>query len=74
MLSTIEEVRARGGDVVAVCTVGDDTVRPFADATLQLPVASKYLMPCLLTIPLQLLAYHVAVMRGRERRSPTDPG
>jgi glutamine---fructose-6-phosphate transaminase (isomerizing) len=70
MLSTIEEIRARGGNVVTVCTVGDDTVRPFADATLQPPVVSEYLMPCLLTIPLQLLACHVAVMRGRDVDRP----
>jgi glucosamine--fructose-6-phosphate aminotransferase (isomerizing) len=72
MLSTIEEVRARGGQVVGVCAEGDEAVPPLVDGTLRLPAVSDYAMPCLLTIPLQLFAYHVAVMRGCDVDRPRN--
>jgi len=64
MLATIQEVRARGGRVVALGSEGDDALAPLADVTLEAPAASDSVMPALLSIPLQLLAYHIAVRRG----------
>jgi glucosamine--fructose-6-phosphate aminotransferase (isomerizing) len=72
MLSTIEEVRARGGQIVGMCTHGDEAVPRLVDATLQLPAASEYIMPFLLTIPLQLFAYHGGVMRGSDVDRPRN--
>jgi glucosamine--fructose-6-phosphate aminotransferase (isomerizing) len=64
MLATIQEVKARSGQVVALCVEGDEAVRPLVDAVLEVPPACDALMPALLSVPLQLLAYHVAVRRG----------
>jgi glucosamine--fructose-6-phosphate aminotransferase (isomerizing) len=72
MLATIEEVRARGGSVVEVCTLEDETDSRLVDATLRVPAASEYVLPCLLTIPLQLFAYHGAVLRGCDVDRPRN--
>ena len=72
MLSTIEEVRARGGNIIGVCSEGDEAVPPLVDATIKLPAANEHLMPCLATIPLQLFAYHVAVKRGHDVDHPRN--
>ncbi len=62
--SNIEEVRARGGCVIAVITEGDTELMDFADHVIQIPRTHDALTPILATIPLQLLAYHIAVLRG----------
>ncbi|HET7275234.1 MAG TPA: glutamine--fructose-6-phosphate transaminase (isomerizing) [Longimicrobiaceae bacterium] len=62
--SNIEEVRARGGCVIAVITEGDTELMAFADHVIQIPRTHDALTPILATIPLQLLAYHIAVLRG----------
>ena len=64
MLSNIQEVRARDGIVIIVATEGDEHVAQFSDHIIHVPALSDYLIPLLLVIPLQLLAYHVAVLRG----------
>jgi glucosamine--fructose-6-phosphate aminotransferase (isomerizing) len=64
MLSNIEQVKTRGGRVIAVATEGDEEVAAKADDVIFIPPTSRYLTPILATIPLQLLAYHIAVLRG----------
>ena len=72
MLSTIEEVRARGGHVIGVGTEGDGALSPLVDELLPLQRANEHLLPCLLTVPLQLFAYHAAVMRGCDVDRPRN--
>jgi glucosamine--fructose-6-phosphate aminotransferase (isomerizing) len=64
IVSNIEEVRARGGQVIAVVTEGDTTVAPLVDHVIAIPETMDMLTPVLTSIPLQLLAYYVAVRRG----------
>jgi glutamine---fructose-6-phosphate transaminase (isomerizing) len=64
VLSNIEEVKARQGIVIAVCTEGDKEMGELADYTIEIPRTMNFLMPILSVIPLQLLAYYMAVLRG----------
>jgi glucosamine--fructose-6-phosphate aminotransferase (isomerizing) len=64
IMSNIEEVRARGGRVVAVVTEGDTAIRKLADHAFEIPKTLDMLTPVLASVPLQLFAYHIAVRRG----------
>ena len=64
VISNIEEVRARGGMVIAVATEGDENIRRYSDHVVYIPDAAEALQPLLSVVPLQLLAYHAAVLRG----------
>lgn len=64
VVSNIQEVKARKGKVIAIVTKGDTDVKNIADHTIEIPDTDDVLVPLLATIPLQLLSYHVAVMRG----------
>jgi glucosamine--fructose-6-phosphate aminotransferase (isomerizing) len=64
VLSNMEEVRSRGGQVIAVATEGDEEIRRLAKYVLYVPDVPEPFQPILNVVPLQLLAYHVAVMRG----------
>ena len=64
VISNIQEVKARKGVVIAIVTEGDIEVTKMADYTIEIPEANEIFLPLLATIPLQLLAYHIAVMRG----------
>jgi glucosamine--fructose-6-phosphate aminotransferase (isomerizing) len=64
VISNIEEVRARGGKVIAVATEGDTNIRRYSDHVVYVPNAMECLQPFLSVVPLQLLAYHAAVARG----------
>jgi glucosamine--fructose-6-phosphate aminotransferase (isomerizing) len=64
VISNIQEVKARKGIVLAIVTAGDVTVRGMADYVIEIPDASEAFLPLLATIPLQLLSYHIAVLRG----------
>jgi len=64
IVSNIEEVRARGGRVIAVVTEGDTTITPLVDHVITIPETMDMLTPILASVPLQLLAYYVAVRRG----------
>ncbi len=64
VISNIQEVRARGGHVIAIVSEGDTVVRDMADFVIEIPQTSEAFVPLLATIPLQLLSYHIAVMRG----------
>ncbi len=72
MISQVEQVKARGGIVIAVATAGDDFIRTKADHVLTIPAASPLLTPVLAVIPLQLLAYHIAVRRGADVDQPRN--
>lgn len=64
IVSNIQEVKARKGVVVAVVTEGDETIKQLADYSIEIPGTAEPFTPLLSVIPLQLLAYHIAVMRG----------
>jgi len=71
-LSNIQEVKARSGIVVAVACEGDDEVAKMADHVITIPVTRELLLPLLEMIPLQLLAYHIAVRRGCDVDQPRN--
>jgi len=71
-VSNIQEVKARDGIVVAIVTEGDDKVRKMADHVVEIPLANDLLAPILSIIPLQLLAYHIAVRRGCDVDQPRN--
>jgi glucosamine--fructose-6-phosphate aminotransferase (isomerizing) len=64
IVSNIQEVKARNGIVIAIVTEGDTTIKAMADHTLEIPEAMEELTSLLSVIPLQLIAYHIAVLRG----------
>lgn len=64
VVSNIQEVKARKGKIIAIVTEGDDTVKRMADYTIEIPETDDILVPLVSVIPLQLLSYHIAVMRG----------
>lgn len=64
VVSNIQEVKARKGKIIAIVTEGDETVKGIADHTIEIPETDEHLVPLLATIPLQLLSYHIAVMRN----------
>ena len=72
VLSNIQEVKARKGKVIAVVSQGDDTIRRIADEVIALPDTIECLEPLLATIPLQMLAYHVAVCKGLNVDQPRN--
>jgi glucosamine--fructose-6-phosphate aminotransferase (isomerizing) len=72
MLANIEEVRARDGLVIAVAHEGDETIREKAAHVLAVPPDGELLSPVLLSVPLQLFAYHVAVRRGCDVDQPRN--
>jgi glucosamine--fructose-6-phosphate aminotransferase (isomerizing) len=64
VVSNIQEIKSRSGKIIAVVTQGDTQVRELADHVIEIPDTMDALSPLLTTIPLQLLSYHIAVMRG----------
>ena len=72
MVSNIQEVKARDGLVIAVATEGDEEVAALADITIPVPPAAPAVQPLLMAVPLQLLAYHLAVMRGCDVDHPRN--
>ena len=64
VVSNIQEVKARKGKIIAIVTEGDTIVKKLADYVIEIPDADDLLMPLIAVVPLQLLSYHIAVMRG----------
>ncbi len=64
VISNIQEVKARKGKVIAIATEGDTMLKKMADYVIEIPDCDECMIPLLATIPLQLLSYHIAVMRG----------
>ena len=72
MKSNAQEVKARGARVLAIATEGDNEVKEVADDVIYVPKTMELLEPLLNTIPLQLLAYHIAVALGRDVDRPRN--
>jgi len=63
-VSNIQEVKARKGKIISIVTEGDKVVKDLSDYVIEIPKCDDSLVPLISVIPLQLLSYHVAVMRG----------
>lgn len=72
MMGNIEEVRARGGRIIVVATEGDEYLRGVADHLITVPQTPELFQPMLTAVPLQLLAYHAAVLRGHDVDKPRN--
>lgn len=70
--SNVEEIKARGGKIVAVIAHNDELVRRSADYVIEVPAVAEPLMPIVVSLPLQLLAYHIAVNKGRNVDQPRN--
>ena len=64
IISNIQQVKARGGSVIAIVTKGDKAIKEIADHTLEIPKVAECLSPIIVSLPLQLLAYHIAIKKG----------
>ncbi|MEE2719152.1 MAG: glutamine--fructose-6-phosphate transaminase (isomerizing) [Planctomycetota bacterium] len=72
VVSNIQEVRSRGGHVIAVATEGDEEIRSLCEDVFYVPDVPEVLQPMLTVVPLQLLAYHAAVLRGKDVDKPRN--
>jgi len=72
MLSNVSEAKARGGKIIAVATEGDNHIATIADDVIYVPASSPPISPMLLAVPMQLLAYHIAVQRGADVDQPRN--
>ena len=72
IFSNMKEVKARGGRIIAVVTEGDEQVKKTADQVIEVPQTENFLAPLLSVIPLQLLAYHIAVKKGKNVDMPRN--
>ena len=72
VMSNMQEIKARGGPVIAVCSPGDRDVEAIADDTIPVPDVPEYLQPIIVSIPLQLFAYEIALLRGCDVDKPRN--
>ncbi|MGB0293862.1 MAG: glutamine--fructose-6-phosphate transaminase (isomerizing) [Flavobacteriaceae bacterium] len=72
VVSNIQEIKSRKGKIIAVVTEGDEEVKSLADHCIEIPDTQEFLTPLLTTIPLQLLSYHIALMRGCDVDQPRN--
>lgn len=72
VMNNVEEIKARGGPVIAVAQAGDERIARVADDVIYIPAVEEFLQPIISIIPLQLLAYHVAVLRGCDVDKPRN--
>lgn len=72
VLSNIQEIKARHARVIAIVSDGDETIRKIADSVIELPHTEECLEPLLASIPLQMLAYHIAVAKGKDVDQPRN--
>jgi glucosamine--fructose-6-phosphate aminotransferase (isomerizing) len=72
VMSNIQEVKARGGHIIAIATEGDQNIRGIADDVLWIPDCPECLSPMLAAVPLQLMAYYAAVIRGHDVDKPRN--
>jgi glucosamine--fructose-6-phosphate aminotransferase (isomerizing) len=71
-MSNLEEIKARGGPVIAIAAEGDQRIEKVADDVIFIPRIEEFLQPIISIIPLQLLAYHIAVLRGCDVDKPRN--
>lgn len=72
VMSNLEEIKARGGPVIAIACEGDEDVAALADDVITVPAVPDYLQPIVAAVPLQLLAYHIALLRGCDVDKPRN--
>lgn len=72
IISNMEEVKSRGGRIIAIVTEGDEQIKDIADQIIEVPHTENFLAPLLSVIPLQLLAYHIAVKKGKNVDMPRN--
>ncbi|MCU0845211.1 MAG: glutamine--fructose-6-phosphate transaminase (isomerizing), partial [Spirochaetes bacterium] len=72
IVSNMQEVRARNGSIIAIANEGDEEIRSLAQHVIYVPATKKIVSPLLTVVPLQLLAYHIAVMRGCDVDQPRN--
>lgn len=72
LVSNVQEIKARSGKIIAIVTKGDTQIKELADHIIEIPDSSDALSPIITTIPLQLLSYHIAVMRGTNVDQPRN--
>lgn len=72
IVSNIQEVKARKGKIISIVTEGDETVRKLSDHCFEIPETEDCLSPILSVVPLQLLAYHIAIAKGRDVDQPRN--
>lgn len=72
VMSNLEEIKARGGPVIAIASEGDEEVASRADEVIYVPDVPEYLQPLVVAVPLQLLAYHIALLRGCDVDKPRN--
>jgi glucosamine--fructose-6-phosphate aminotransferase (isomerizing) len=72
VVSNIQEVKSRKGKIISVVTEGDTDVKNLSDYIIEIPETEEMFVPLLATVPLQLLAYHVAIMRGKDVDQPRN--
>ncbi len=72
MISNIQEIRARKGKIIAIASEGDSSIKRYVSTTLYIPKVDECLSPLLTVLPLQLLAYHIGVLRGRDVDQPRN--
>jgi glucosamine--fructose-6-phosphate aminotransferase (isomerizing) len=72
VLSNLEEVKARGGPIIAIASEGDEEIAERADEVIYVPNVAEYLQPLITVVPLQLLAYHIALLCGKDVDKPRN--
>ncbi|MCJ7553456.1 MAG: SIS domain-containing protein, partial [Ignavibacteriaceae bacterium] len=72
IISNIQEVKARGGRIIAIANEDDNEIDKLVDFSIKIPQTIRMLMPILTVIPLQLLAYHIAVKKGLNVDQPRN--
>jgi glucosamine--fructose-6-phosphate aminotransferase (isomerizing) len=72
IVSNIQEIKARKGQVIAIITEGDDLIKSMADDVIEIPAADEIVAPLLSTIPMQLLAYYIGVAKGLDVDKPRN--
>jgi glucosamine--fructose-6-phosphate aminotransferase (isomerizing) len=71
-MANLQEIKARGGPVIAVVAEADTAAAELADDVIEVPTTAEFLQPIISVIPLQLLAYHIAVARGCDVDKPRN--
>ncbi len=72
MISNIQEIRSRKGKIIAIASEGDDKIKEMTSEVIYLPRSDEFFSPLLVVLPLQLLAYHIAVKRGCDVDQPRN--
>jgi glucosamine--fructose-6-phosphate aminotransferase (isomerizing) len=72
VMANLEEVKARGGPIIAIVENGDERVAELADDVITVPRVEEFIQPLVSIVPLQLLAYHIAVLRGCDVDKPRN--